>query len=200
MDELAEDATSWWSQFVVLSTDGQNDWRTQEKDGWQKEGQPKADILLSIDHADLTDKRTAVDAEIEVQEHTGVGDGRIHNDTLSSLLQCHNTNSGVLVLLGEEGRNVGLEEAGADTERDEANDECGQGRSWLDNDRRSSTCGQDDMGNDRHHNGDVNGLETTEVGVSDVGTEERHHVCPKLVEESETGGYTLALSKSTGLT
>lgn len=55
------------------------------------------------------------------------------------------------------------------------------------------------MTNDGDQDGELNGFETTKVGISDVGTEEWHHIGPELVESGETSGSSLAHAQCTGL-
>jgi hypothetical protein len=78
-------------------------------------------VLLNVDHGNLTADRSDVDGEIEVEEDSGVGDSGVDNDSLAiALLDSH---LGVLILISQEWRYVGLEETSSDTEDNETDDE-----------------------------------------------------------------------------
>lgn len=148
MQEFAEHTSSGWGQSVVLLADEEDDGSNEEEDGRQKVGEPETNILLGVDHADLTDERTGVDHEVEVEENPSVCDRRINNNTLTGLLESHDSHSSVLNLFSEERRDVGFEETGTDSERNKSNNERSQGDIWVGDDRWSSGGDQDDVSND----------------------------------------------------
>jgi hypothetical protein len=124
--------------------------------------------LLDPDHGDLSSARTQVDTEVKVQEDTGVGHSGVNNDTLAVALL--NTHAAVVILLGKQGGDVGLEEAGADTQAEKTNDEGSEGSVRLDDDVGDGRDDEDNVGNGRDTNGQVESPETTHAGISNPGT------------------------------
>lgn len=197
MQELAEHTSGRWCQSVVLFADEENDRGDQEEDGRQKEGEPEANILLGIDHADLTDEGAGIDHEVEIKEDAGIGDSGIDNDALTSLRESYHSHSSVLDLLSEEGRHVCLEESGTKSKCDESNDERSQGDIRIDDNRWSSRCNQNNVGYNGNTDGDKDSLESAKVSIGDVGSQQRHDVCPKLVEEDKTRRCLLTFAECT---
>lgn len=125
-------------------------------------------ILLNVDHGDLTADGANVDSEVEVEEDTSVGHCGIDNDALAIAdLDAHLC---VLILVGEERRDVGLEETGADTENQEADDEGTESGILADDDSGGGSSDEDDVSACRDGDGDVKSEETTELGICNPGT------------------------------
>jgi hypothetical protein len=119
--ELRQDGSGSRLELVVLLVDGQDDGGDQEEDGGDEESEPERVVLLNVDHGNLTADGSDVDGEIEVEEDSGVGDSGVDNDSLAiALLDSH---LGVLILISQEWRYVGLEETSSDTEDNETDDE-----------------------------------------------------------------------------
>lgn len=119
--ELGQDGSGSRLELVALLVEGQDDGGDQEEDGGDEESEPERVVLLNVDHGNLTEDGSNVDGEVEVEEDSGVGDGGIDNDSLAIALL--NSHLGVLILISQEGRYVGLEETSSDTEDDETDDE-----------------------------------------------------------------------------
>jgi len=107
---------------------------------------------------------------------------------------------GFLGLFGQERGDVGLEETGTNAKDDETDREHTNGCVGVDNDRWRGRGSENDVTNDGDQDGDLDGLEATEVGVSDVGTDKWHQVGPELVKSGKTGRSSLTHAQSTRLT
>lgn len=216
LEELAEDGASGGRQLVVLLVDEENNGGREEEDGGDEEGQPEADVLLNVDHGDLTGEGAEVDTEVKVQEDTGVGHGRVDND--AHAIPDLDAHAGVLVLFSEQGRDVGLEETGADAEGDEADDEGAKGGVGLDDDSGSGGGDEDNVGTGGDTDGEMESPETTDAGISNPSTgvelvkiyeqfgpwivdlpDKRHEIGKELVEERDGLSSLGTLSKSTSL-
>lgn len=167
-EELGQDGAGWRGKLVVLLVEEENNGGDEEEDGGDEEGQPEGVVLFNVDHGNLTTDGTDIDAEVEVEEDAGVCDGGVDDDTLAVLdLDSH---LGVLILLGDEGRDVCLEETGAGAENDETDDEGGKGTVGLDDDTRGRGGDEDDVADGGDGDGDVDGPETTHASISNPGT------------------------------
>lgn len=110
--------------FLADEEDNRSD---QEQSGRQEERKVETNVLLGVDHRNLTDERTAVDHEVEIEEDASVGNCRIDNNAFTRLLDGHYSESSILNLFCKERGNVGLEESGADTKGNETDDEGSHG-------------------------------------------------------------------------
>ena len=114
LDGLGYNRSLWWCLAVTSASPPHDGWADEEDEGWQGEGQPETDILLSVDHAELPDQSTDVDEEVEIVVNTGLSDRWVNDNTLAGLEslddQSLNWN-----LLDNEWRNVGLETTGSET-------------------------------------------------------------------------------------
>lgn len=85
LDGLGYDRSLWWCLAVTSASPPHDGWTDEEDDGWQGERQPETDILLSVDHAELTNQSTDVDEQVEVVVNARLGDRWVDNDALASL-------------------------------------------------------------------------------------------------------------------
>lgn len=67
---------------VPLATPCHDCWADAQHNGREREGQPEADILLSVDHSNLANQSSDVDEEVEPHVDALDGDGWIHDNTL----------------------------------------------------------------------------------------------------------------------
>jgi hypothetical protein len=166
--ELGEDGTSGGLELVLLLVESEDNGGDEEEDGRNEEGEPERVVLLNVDHCDLAADGADVDSQVEVEEYTGVGHSGIDNDTLAIAdLDAHLC---VLILVSEEGRDVGLEETGSDAENEETDDEGAESGILADNDSGRRSSDEDDVGACRDGNGNVESEETTELGICNPGT------------------------------
>ena len=63
---LLQDRFSRLAKIVLLVENNKNQRAERKHDGGQREGQPEADVSLSIDHGDLADDGTNVDEQVEI--------------------------------------------------------------------------------------------------------------------------------------
>ncbi len=107
---------------IALASPPHDPWADEEDDGWKGEGQPEADVLLGVDHAQLTDQSTDVDEEIEVVVNARLSDRWVDDDTLTRW-QGLDLQSLDWDLFHDERRNVWLEATGSDTHDDQSDNE-----------------------------------------------------------------------------
>ena len=170
LEELLEQGAGGRGELVLLLLGPEDEGGDEEQNGGDQESLPETVQVLDVDHADLARESTNVDAHVEVQEDTGVGDGRVDDDTLAlANLDAH---AGVLVLLSQQRRDVGLEETGTDAESEETDDEGGETGISLDDDTGGRGGNQDDVGNSGDTNGEMESPETTHASISNPGTNE----------------------------
>lgn len=169
----------------------------QEQDGGKQEGEPETDITLGVGHGELTDQGTDVDKHVEVVVDAGQGDSGIDDDTLS--VDGGDAHPVLGDLLGNEGGNVGLETSGSETHDDQSDHEAAQGAVGIVHDLGDGGNGQDDVAEHSNADGVEDGLETTEVGIGDVGSEQRQDIGPEGVEGGDVEGNLLAETETTGL-
>jgi hypothetical protein len=131
--ELGQDGSGSRLELVVLLVDGQDDGGNQEEDGGDEESEPERVVLLNVNHGNLTADGSDVDSEVEVEEDSGVCDSGVDNDSLA--IAHLNSHLGVLILISQKGRYVGLEETSSDTEDNETDDEGTERRILADDDR-----------------------------------------------------------------
>lgn len=197
LDGLGYNRPLWWRLAVTSASPPHDGWTNEEDEGWQGEGQPETDILLSVDHAELADQSTDVDEHVEVVVNARLGDRWVDNDTLAGLEslddQSLNWN-----LLDNEWRNVWLETTGSETHNDDTEDEGTHGSIWLGDNWWDGRDDQDDVTNNGDADRDTNGLVTTPVLISHIGREEWNGVNPERVEGVDGGSDSWSLSKSTG--
>lgn len=84
-ESRAQDGARGLAANVALAAPEHDERTHGQHDGGESVRQVEADILLSVDHGDLADEGTDVDAEIEPQEDALCGDGRVDDDALARL-------------------------------------------------------------------------------------------------------------------
>jgi hypothetical protein len=180
-------------ELLAVEENGQGD---DEHDGGDEVSEPETNVALSVDHGDLTDKGTNVDEKVKVVVDAGHGNGGVDNNALAlddldaHLLLRH--------LLGNEGRNVGLEGTSSGTHDEDTEDKDTKGRVGLVEDRWRRRGNENQVTNLSNNDRVQNGLEAAEVGVGDPGSEERADVDPKGVEGGQRKGNLLAHVEGTG--
>lgn len=56
--------------MVLLAAEPKHNGAHAEHDCWQQPGAPETNVLLDIDHGDLSSEGTHVDEHVEIQEDT----------------------------------------------------------------------------------------------------------------------------------
>jgi hypothetical protein len=115
LDGPDEHGAGGWAQVVLSAAEPEDDWAEAKHDGRQKPCTPEANVLLHVDHGDLSEKRSHIDEHVEVQEDAGDSNIRIRDDTLASRRILNHSRPGLTVLLSDEGRDIGLESTGSET-------------------------------------------------------------------------------------
>ena len=133
------------------------------------------------------------------QEDTRERNVWVRDDALASLGVLDDTGLGLAVLFSDQGRDIGLESSGTETEGDNTKDERTDG---IAAGKDSGNGGDDeqDVTQDGEGDGDEDGVEATKVLVGDNGTDDGCAVCPERVELTDTEGCTLSHAQRAWLT
>jgi len=125
LESWAHDVTARGTEDVEFLAEDKYGEGNDEHDGGDQVGEPETNISLSVNHADLTNKSTDVDEEVEPVVNTSDSDGGVDNDTLSAA----SLNTHLLLgnLLGDKRGNVGLESSSSETHDDESKNEDTEG-------------------------------------------------------------------------
>lgn len=197
LEGRAHDVTRRGLENVELLAEPQNRQADDEHDSGDQISQVETDITLSVDHAKLASESTNVDEEVEVVVDAGDGDSRVNNDTLAVLLL--NAHALFRDLLGNQGRNVGLERSRTKTHDENTDNECTQSAIRLVKNRGNRRDRENDVTDFSDNNRVDNGLEATEISISNPSTEKRTAVDPEGIEGGQGEGDLLAHAQSTRL-
>jgi hypothetical protein len=104
------------------------------------------------------------------------------------------------VLLSNKGGDVALESTSSEAHNDKGDDESRKGAIGMRDGRRDGREHEENVAKEADDEEDTDGLEATELGVCDDGTNDGGEVSPELTEVAESGGGLLAASKRTGNT
>lgn len=197
LESRAHDVAARGTEDVELLAEDQDGKGNDEHDGGDQVSQPETNVSLSVNHADLTDKRTNVDEEVEPVVDAGGGDSRVNNDASGAT----GLNTHLLLgnLLGNEGSNVGLESSSSETHDDETENEDTESSVGVLEDRGGGGSDKDNVTDFSNKDRVENSLETTKVGVGNPCTEKGADVDPEGVEGSQAEGNLLAHAQGTGL-
>ena len=147
--------------------------------------------MLGVNHGKGTGKGSHVDQQVEIDVDASRSSSRVNNN-LGSVLLDLDISLLILVLLGDEGRDVRLETARAKSHDDETDGENGDGDIGLDNDLWDGREDEDDVADDGEDIGVLDREIAAPVLVSQPGSSKRCDVGPELVEHGETSGGSLA--------
>jgi hypothetical protein len=180
LESRAHDVTARGTEDVELLAEDKDGKSNDEHDGRDQVCEPETDVALSVDHADLTDKSTNVDEEVEPVVNAGNSDGGVDNDTLSAA----GLNAHLLLgnLLGDKRGDVGLESSSAETHDDESENENTKGGVRVGQHGWRSGGDENQVTNFSDQDRVQNSLEATEIGVGNPGSEKRADVDPEGVE------------------
>lgn len=179
-----------WHDDVFVAAVPDNEWADAEKDGGQQVCEPESDELLSVNHANLANESANVNEEVEIMVNSALSDCWIVDDALAGgqLFHDHLLERD---LLGDQGRDVGLERACADAHNDQTDQESGERVVWVSDDRWDGRDHKDDMTGDSNSQGNANGLVAAKIFICDIGTEKGDKIHPELIKGSDTSGGTL---------
>lgn len=197
LESRAHDVAARGAEDVELLAEDQNGKGNDEHDGRDQVSQPETNVSLSVNHANLTDKRSNVDEEVEPVVDAGGGDSRVNNDASGAT----GLNTHLLLgnLLGNEGSNVRLEGSSSETHDDETENEDAESSVGVLEDPRGGGSDEDKVTDFSNKDGVENSLETTEVGVGNPCTEKGADVDPEGVESGQAEGNLLAHAQGTRL-
>jgi hypothetical protein len=172
------------------------DERTDEEHAQAKKvGGPEIGVQLHVRSGDQGEG-TGVDAEVEDHVNPLDGDRGVDNDALASLLVGANDHLSPLVLIGNEGSDVGLDATSSKTNDDDSENESGHTSTVVERGRERCQS-QDKKTDDVNTAEDDDGVVLSEVLISDNGTKNRCDIAPELEECRETGSTLVAKAEST---
>lgn len=200
-----------WANDVDLAAEDKDE-RTDEEDAQtQQVSRPEVGITLHVGSREQG-QRTNVDAlkssalrmksewahtyPIEDHVDTGDGDGRVDDDTLASLLVGTNDHLATLVLIGNQGSDVGLDTTSSETDNNDSSDETTKTGASLKSNRDRSQ-GKDEKTDHVDTAEDDNGVVLSEVLISNDSTENGCDIAPELEEGRETSGSLVSHAEST---
>src|SRR5690242_6620544 len=200
-----------WANDVDLATEDKDE-RTDEEDAQtQQVSRPEVGITLHVGSRE-EGQRTNVDAlkmsalrmksewaqtyPIEDHVDTGDGDGRVNDDALARLLVGTNDHLATLVLIGNQGSDVGLDTTSSETDNNNSSDKTTKTGASLKSNRDRSQ-GKDEKTDHVDTTEDDNGVVLSEVLISNDSTENGCDIAPELEEGRETSGSLVSHADST---
>lgn len=165
---------------VRLAADDENGDTEVEHEEAHEEGSPEAAILLH-EGSGNQGQRAQVDAPIEDHVDALVGDGGVNDDSLAVLLRS-NGHGAALVLVGNQGGNVGLDTTGTRADDDDGDNVTRQTGS-VSNGYGQRGRPQDNKTDPVDAAEEHDGLVLAEVLIRDDGTENRSHCTSRLISK-----------------
>lgn len=150
-----------------------------------------------LNHSKRSADRSAVDQEVEVNVNPRSRRSRVDNLPLPVLPHA-DIGSLILVLFGNQGRDVAFETARANAHDDEANSEDTDSSVWFDNDGRNRRQDENNVTDESHQVRVLDRVVASPVLISKPGTTEGSDVGPELIEHGQTGRRALTHVQSTG--
>lgn len=194
LEGVGDDGALGRSDNVRLAAgDEDNDANVEHAEA-HEEGGPEALVLFHKGRGH-EGEGTEVDTPIEDHVDSLVGDGRVDDDALARFfrLDGHAT---ALVLVGNEGGNVGLDTTGAEANNDDGDNVASKTGGVAGGGERGGPENQEADPVDAEE--DDNGLVLAEILIRDDGTENGGDVAEPLEEEVETGGGLVAHAETLG--
>jgi hypothetical protein len=180
---------------VDLATENENE-RTDEEDAQaQQVGGPEVGIALHVRSGEQG-QGADVDAPVEDHVDTRDGDRGVDDDALASLLVGTNNHLATLVLIGNQGSDVGLDTTSSETNDDDSSNETTKTSASLKGNRYRSQ-GEDKETNDVNTAEDDDSVVLSEVLISNDSTENRCNIAPELEEGGKTSGSLVSHTEST---
>lgn len=181
LDGADEDGSCRRALVVLVTAEPEYNGAAAEENRGEQERAPETDVLLDEHHGNLASERTDVDEHVEVQEDTGESDVRVRDHALSCLRVNDHTRLGLLVLFGNQRRDVRLESTSSETENNDTKNEWSNGLSAIKN-RWEGRNDQQNVTDNGECNGNKDGVETSEIFIGNNGTNDGSSVCPERVD------------------
>jgi len=124
------------------------------------------------------------------------GNGRVDDDALASLVVLANNHLSPLVLIGNQGRNVGLDTTSSQADDDDGNNEPTETSAMIESNRERGK-GKDEQTDDVDAAEDDNGVVLSEILVGNDGTENGGYVAPELEKGRKSSGSLVAHTERT---
>lgn len=167
---IGDDGAGWRADDVGLASEDEGDGSNHEDAETEQVGGPEADVQLHV-RGGQQGERTDVDTGVEDHVDSLDGDGRVDDDTLASG-QGRDGGHTALVLVSDQGSDIGLDTTGTDTDDDDRGNESTE----------TSSVGERVVDRGSHEDDETghvdeaevqNGLVLSEVLVGNNGTEDR---------------------------
>ena len=133
-----------------------------------------------------------------VEDHVdpGNGDRRINDDALTGLLVRANNHLATLILIGNQGSDVGLDTTSSKTDNDDRSNEPAKTSASLKS-RRNGCQGEDKKTDHVDAAEDNNSVVLSHVLIGDDGTENGGNIAPELEESGKTSSSLVSHAEST---
>lgn len=133
-----------------------------------------------------------------VENHVdpGNGDGGVNDDALTGLLVRANNHLATLVLIGNQGSDIGLDATSSKTNNDDRSNEATKTSASLKS-NRNRCQGEDEETDDVDAAEDDNGVVLSHVLIGDDGTENGGNIAPELEESGQTSGSLMPHAERT---
>lgn len=194
-ESVGDDGALRWADDVNLATKDEDEGTDEEDAQAEQVSGPEVDVALHVGGCEER-QRTDVDAPVEDHVDAGDGDRRVNDDPLASLLVGTNDHLATLVLIGNQGSDVGLDTTSSEANDNNSCDETTETSASLKSNRDRSQ-GEDEETDDVDTAEDDDGVVLSEVLISNDSTKNRCNVAPELEESGETSGSLVSHTEST---
>lgn len=181
---------------VTLATKHNDANARNEHTGRKQVGRPETNVLFHVGGSDGR-QGANVDTPVEHVEDLLVSSLRSDDNALATLEGLNVRTLGA-VLFGDQGRDIGLDTTGTETDDDDTDNETREGCTAGDGSGDRS-AGQDEQTNQVDDTKGENGVVFAEILVSNDGSKNRRNIAPELEEGIQSSSGLLAAAQSTGL-
>jgi hypothetical protein len=202
LDHLTDDTESVGDNGALRGTDDVNlatkdEDKCTDEEHAQTEQVRRPEVSVAL-HVRGRKSRQGTDVDAPVEDHVDAGDGdrRVDDNALASLLVGANDHLASLVLIRNQGSNVGLDTASSETNDNDSSDKATKTSASLKSNGDGGQ-GKDEETEDVNTTEDNDGVVLSEVLISDDGTENGRDVAPELEEGGETSGSLVSHAEST---
>ena len=194
-ESISNDGSLRRSDNVDLATEDEDEQSNEEDAEAKQVGGPEINVTLHVGGGEQR-QRSGVNAPVEDHVNPLDSNGRIDDNFFASLVVMANDHLPPLVLVGNQGSNVGLDTTSSKTNDNDGNDETTESSAVVES-SRDRCAGKDDKTDDVDTAEDDNGVVLSKVLIGNDGTENGSDVAPELEEGGETSGSLVAHTERT---
>jgi len=183
------------SDNVNLAAEDEDEQSDEEDAEAEQVGTPEVAVAFQVRGGEQR-QRSGVDAPVEDHVNPLNSDRRVNDNLLASLVIGANDHLSPLVLIGNQGRNVGLDTSSSETDDDNGNNVTSETGAVIQS-GRNGCAGEDDKTEDVDAAEDDDGVVLSKVLIGNDGTENGSNVAPELEEGGETSGSLVTHTERT---